>query len=529
MGKRDLLELAAIQLPDIEQLVAERARRNLHAFLTQFAWPVLNPGIPFVDNWHVHAICEHLEAVHLGQIKRLIINMPFRMLKSTIVSVAFPAWEWTRRPELTYLTSSYAKNLATRDAVDSRRIIESPRYQRSYGHRFRMVSDQNEKSRYENNVRGQRTVTSTDSSGTGFGGNRLIVDDPVSARMANSPTEIEASIDWWKGTGITRLNDAERDAIIIVHQRLSVNDLTGYILSDEGGGGAGWDQLILPMRFEREYTKTTSIGWSDPRKEEGELLMPHRLGERVVSELEMVLGSYHATAQMQQRPDPKSGVLFIPDNLVEVDEIPGQVSDYRWCRGWDFAATDEKNMGNTEAAWTVGARIGFNEKNNRWCIVDVVRERKDPAGVISLLKTTADMDGSTVEIDLPQDPGQAGKSQVMHMVGLLAGFNVAHSPESGDKATRATPLASQVNNGNVYVLKRPWTKGLKDEMRTFPGGKFKDRVDALGRAFNHIAGVPSIDGIIGFYEREVAAQKADAEEKRKQIVSTDGWLAATEK
>lgn len=182
-------------LLNLEEIRAERARRKLHDFLVYFAWPALQPGKPFVDNWHIGAICEHLEAVNAGQIKRLIINVPFRMLKSTITSVAFPAWEWIDRPQLSYLTSSYAKVLSTRDAVDSRRVIESELYQRCFGDRFRLTSDQNEKQRYENDKRGQRTVTSTDATGTGFGGERLIVDDPVSAKESNSPTAIEASIE----------------------------------------------------------------------------------------------------------------------------------------------------------------------------------------------------------------------------------------------------------------------------------------------------------------------------------------------
>ncbi len=511
----------AQRLPDYELLLAEKARRSFHTFFVHYAWPVLNPGVPFVDNWHVGAICEHLEAVHSGQVKRLIINMPFRMLKSTLVSQAFPAWEWTSRPELTYLTSSYAKTLATRDAVDSRRIIESRRYQAAYGHRFRLVGDQNEKTRYENDHRGQRTTTSTDSAGTGFGGNRLIVDDPVSAKMANSPVAIAASIEWWKGTSITRLNDIENDAIIVVHQRLAVDDLTGYILESTP---EGWDQLILPMRFEKEHRKTTSIGWTDPRKKEGELLMPHRIGEKACKELEDVLGQYHTEAQMQQRPNQRGGVLIDPECLVEVDEIPA--GDWRWCRGWDLAATDVKNGGNPDAAWTVGGRIGFCQATNRWIIVDVQREREGPAGVAKLIKQVAQLDGSGVEIDLPQDPGQAGKSQVLHFVGMLSGYNVSYSPESGDKATRATPLSSQINAGNVLVLKRPWLKGLKDEMRRFPGGKFKDQVDALARAFNHIAGVPTLDGIIGYYQQQVEERQAAEEAANKQAQpQQDGWLA----
>ena len=154
-------------------LLQEKTRRdamvNLHTFLQHYAWPVLQPGTKFVDNWHIHAICEHLEAVSTGQIKRLVINLPFRMLKSTIISQAFPAWEWIKRPHLQYLTASYAKDVATRDAVDSRKIIESQLYQDAWGAKFKMTSDQNVKTRYENDAKGSRVVTATDAAGTGFG------------------------------------------------------------------------------------------------------------------------------------------------------------------------------------------------------------------------------------------------------------------------------------------------------------------------------------------------------------------------
>lgn len=215
----------------MEAVKAVQAERSLWRFLRDYAWPVLQPGTPFVDNWHVHAICEHLEALSRGEIKRLVINLPFRMLKSTIISQAFPAWEWLEKPHLQYLTASYAKDVATRDAVDSRRIIESPAYQAAWGDRFRMTTDQNVKTRYENNRKGSRVVTATDAAGTGFGGNRIVIDDPVSALEADSEVARAQSIEWWKGTASTRLNNPKEDAIIVVHQRLHVEDLTGYILS----------------------------------------------------------------------------------------------------------------------------------------------------------------------------------------------------------------------------------------------------------------------------------------------------------
>src|ERR1017187_5329854 len=131
------------------QVAASLARESFHDFFRYFAWPVLQPGTPFKDNWHIHAICQHLEAVKRGQIQKLVINMPFRMLKSSLVSQAFPAWMWIDKPSTQFLTASYAKAVSTRDAVDSRRIIESPAYQQWFGESFQMTSDQNVKTFYE--------------------------------------------------------------------------------------------------------------------------------------------------------------------------------------------------------------------------------------------------------------------------------------------------------------------------------------------------------------------------------------------
>jgi predicted phage terminase large subunit-like protein len=502
-------DLSAIidQLPDRTLVLAEKARRKLHVFLEHFAWPALQPGIPFQDNWHLHAMCEHLEAVKSGEIKRLIINVPFRMLKSTVCSVAFPAWEWTSKPEIAYLTSSYAMKLSTKDAVDTRRVIESRLYQKCWGHIFQLVHDQDEKTRYENNRRGMRTVTSTDSAGTGFGGNRIIVDDPISAKLANSPVAIEASIEWWKGTGVTRLNNQQEDAVIIVHQRLAQRDLTGHILAEE----KGWEHLVLPMHYSREHAKTTSLGFVDPRREDGELMFPKRIGEDACKAMENALGAYHAAAQLEQRPDARAGVLFKPDLIQTVKVLPVGM---RVVAGWDLAGTSEAD--SDTAAYTARALMGMSPDGS-FGFIHVMRDRKDADEVYGLIKSTSKDDSARfqdVEISLPQDPGQAGKSQAAILIKLLAGFTVECTPESGDKVTRATPLASQVNAGNVWMLEGDWNADFREEMRKFPGGRYKDMVDAASRAFNKLAGDQTLDGILTFYEGK---SKAEAEAKLIQM------------
>ena len=294
-------------IPSRLELQAELAKRDFSFFFREFAWPVLQPGTQYHHNWHVDAICEHLEAVSSGEIKRLIVNLPFRLLKSSLVSQAWPAWDWINNPSKQFLTASYAKDVATRDAVASRRIIDSDAYREAWGHIFKLTTDQDTKQRYDNNLMGTRTISSTDGAATGFGGDRIIIDDPISAKEADSETARLGSIEFYRGTIATRLNDAQTGAIVLVHQRLHEQDLTGYLLAEEPGN---WEHLVLPMRYERKYSRTTSLGFKDPRTVDGELIHPERLNEKTVAAMEVTLGSHHTAAQLQQRPKVRGGNII---------------------------------------------------------------------------------------------------------------------------------------------------------------------------------------------------------------------------
>lgn len=457
----------------MEKVKAELARRSLFRFLVEYAWPVLEPGNKFVDNWHIHSICEHLEAVTRGEIKRLIINIPFRMLKSTIISQTWPAWEWLTYPSLQYLTASYAKDVATRDAVNSRKIIESDRYREAWGHIFRMTTDQNVKTRYENDKRGGRVVTATDAAGTGFGGNRIIIDDPVSAKEADSEPARKASIEWWKGTASTRLNNPEDDAIVIVHQRVHQEDLTGYLLAEE----TGWEHLILPMRYDPELRKTTSIGFSDPREKPGELLSPKRLGEEAVQEMEERLGSYHTSAQLQQNPTLRGGLLFEWEKMTIVDVAPRMKATVRY---WDKAGTEDGG------AWTAGVKMGLGE-DNLFYILDVVRGQWEAPARERAIRNTAEIDGTETPVWIEQEPGSGGKESAQATVRNLAGFVIKSERPTGSKVVRADPMAVQVEAGNFRVVRGGWNKEYFKEVREFPQGKYKDQVDASSGAFNKLS------------------------------------------
>jgi predicted phage terminase large subunit-like protein len=461
-----------------EQVEAELARRTFFEFFRNYAWPVLQPGTEYVDNWHVHAICEHLEAVTLGQIKRLLINLPFRLLKSTLISQSWPAWEWISKPHLQYLTASYAMDVATRDAVDCRRIIESPRYQAAWGDKFRMTSDQNVKTRYENNKKGSRVVTATEAAGTGFGGNRIIVDDPVSALEADSAVKLATSVEWWKGTASTRLNNPQEDAIVVVHQRLAQGDLTGYILENEMKLGTGWDHLILPMRYDKTLRKTTSLGFQDPRKKDGELLAPARLPEHVVKEMEGRLGKYHTAAQLQQNPTSREGTIFkIADwkyYHIKPELMVGDMEEIIWT--WDCTFKD--SVGSDFVSGLCLGRKGANiyllaRWNNQASFsatkaaVENMRA-KQPFATKCIATLIEDKANGPAVIDALEDD----------VPGLIP-----VTPQGG-KVPRANACQPQHEAGNFYLPSPTipgyeWVIDFVDLFAKFPGVPHDDDVDSF--------------------------------------------------
>jgi hypothetical protein len=287
--------------------MAEQYRRSLREF-TKAAWPTIEPGVDFQNNWHIDAISDHLEAVVNGDIKRLIINVPPRHMKSISVAVAMPAWTWVSQPHKKFLYASYAASLSIRDSTKCRRLIDSPWYKAHFGDKFRLTDDQNQKQRFENDKTGYRIATSVNGALTGDGGDLIVIDDPHNSVEADSAKVREGVLEWWDQAMQTRLNDPRTGAFVIIMQRLHEQDLTGHVLSNQLGNE--WSHLCLPARYEIGHPtpSRSPLGFIDPRSAEGELLWPERIDDKTLSNLERSLGTYAAAGQLQQRPSPRAVV-----------------------------------------------------------------------------------------------------------------------------------------------------------------------------------------------------------------------------
>jgi len=451
---------------DLLAIERELCGRSLADFAKR-AWRVLEPATPLKWGWALDAICLHLEAVTDGRIPRLLVNVPPGMMKSLLTGVIWPAWEWgpKGKPETRFLGTSHKEALAVRDSMKCRRLIQSEWYQTLWP--TRLTSDQNAKTKFENDATGFREAMAFTSM-TGSRGDRVILDDPLSADDANSDAALEKADLSFTEALPSRVNN-EASAIVVIMQRLHQRDTSGIILDRK----MPYVHLCLPMRFEADRRCVTPI-FTDPRTYDGELLFPERFGEAQVADLEKTLMAYATAGQLQQRPTPRGGGMIKRQWLPIVKAIP---AGCRWVRAWDLAAT-----ATDQAAWTAGVKMG-KTPDGRYIIADVRRIQGSANDVEQLLRSTASQDGTEVRGSIPQDPGQAGKAQVQYLIKQLAGFAYTASPESGDKATRAEPLAAQAEAGNVMLLEGEWNQAFIEEAETFPRGKFKDQVDAASRAF----------------------------------------------
>ena len=460
-----------MQLNNVDWLNIERQLcANSFAYFIQRAWPHIIPD-KLQWGWHMDAVAEHLEAVAAGQIIRLLVNIPPGTSKSTIIGIMYPAWLWGPggQPHHRYIGASHEQGLAVRDNRLMRELIKSEWYQSLWP--LSLKGDQNEKLYFENEHRGFRQACAV-ASMTGRRGHTIAWDDPLSPEKANSDVAREEAIRIFKETLPTRLNDPESSAIIVVMQRLHANDPSGYILAND----LGYEHLMIPMEFEPERRKTTSIGWTDPRTKEGDLLDLKRFPPSVIERDKRAMGSYAWAGQMQQRPAPREGGMFKRSWFNVVRAVPANT---QFVRGWDLAAT------NGAGDWTVGVKIG-RMPSGRFLIAGVARDQLSSAGVERLIVNTASQDGLECRISLPQDPGQAGKAQASYLVQKLAGYNVTTSTESGDKVTRASPMAAQAEAGNIDILEGDWNDAFLNELSIFPAGA-KDQVDGASRAFNTLA------------------------------------------
>jgi predicted phage terminase large subunit-like protein len=405
-----------------------------------------------------------LESLAAGDYDRLMILMPPGSAKSTYASVVFPAWWFTRHPGSSVIGTSHSLGLAEHFSRRLRSLIlEKQQY---LG--FCVTQDHRAVDAWTTSNGGEYLSIGVRGAITGRRADLVIIDDPIKSQAdAESGRQREHIWDWYKSDVTTRLKPGGK--VVLIMTRWHPDDLGGQLLDQSR---AEWRVVRLPALAEAGDPLGRSVGaplW--PEWEDHDALIRKRelIGERAWSAL------------FQQNPLPSSGRLFSIDRIAVVQSEHDAEATVR---AWDLAATG--STGRNDPDWTAGVKLS-RDKPGRYIVVDVVRIRGTPRQVEELIVNTAQKDGTKVIVAIPEDPGQAGKSQMSYLTRQLAGFSVISSRETGSKATRAMPLASQVEAGNLSIVRAEWNRALFDEMRDFPWGKKDDQVDALVRAFTTLA------------------------------------------
>lgn len=483
----------------LSKIIWEQSRRDASASLYEFvkqSWHVVEPGIEFIPSWHIEIICEHLEAVSAGEIRRLLINIPPRHSKSTIVSVMWPAWEWITNPQEKFLCASYSGTLAIRDNLKTRRLIQSPWYQERWGHMFAFAGDQNAKQRFENDKTGYRIATSVGGTATGEGGSRLLLDDPHSAMEAQSDAMRETALEWFDMAWSTRLNNPKTDAMVTIMQRLHERDISGHILEDI----KGWEHICIPAEWDGKK-RSTILGNYDPRTKLDELICPDRFGLKEITDLKQLLGVYGAAGQLQQDPTPAEGGI-LKTKFFKLWPVEQGLPQFEFIlQSYDCAFT-EKSSGDPTACsvWAI-----FTYKGTRQgMLIDAWDEHLS----YPELRKKAINDWTTEYGGMTKDSpfnrarrpdrvlveAKASGQSLIQDLRLARVPVIGYNPGNADKISRAHQAAPTLELGILWVPESgknrgqpvTWAQRFLKQLEKFPVAEHDDYVDTFSQAIIYL-------------------------------------------
>jgi len=433
----------------------------------ELAWHQIEPGKKFLSGWHIDAICEHLEAITKGKLTRLVITIPPGCMKSLTACVFWPAWVWTFKPETKWIFASYAMNLSRRDNLRMRRLIESQWYQERFGDSFRALKDNWGADKFINDRAGFRLCTSVDGTVTGEHADVQVCDDPIKPQDITKAS-LKNCLEWWNETMSSRLVDFKQSARIIIMQRLHVNDLAGEMLRS-----GSYEHLCLPMEYETKFHCKTSIGFNDPRQNEGELLWPEKCPDEAVLEIKKDINSERGiAAQLQQQPVPHSGAVFKRDGVQHYDTLPPIGT---MVSSWDCTFKE------TGSSYVVGQVWGVTSDCERYILIDQIRKRMSFSETLSAIRKVAN-NYPLSSAHLIEE--KANGSAVIDMLRDEIPGLIPVLPQGGKEA-RAHAIESLWSNRCIALpdLKdKVWVDEFIQELLEFPCSLHDDQVDAMTQA-----------------------------------------------
>ena len=495
-------------LETIREIDKVRCERSLKFFVRRY-WHILEPRTEFVDGWCLDAICEHLEAISTGDITRLLVNVPPGFMKSLLTDVFWPAWEWTafRSPHLRYVAFSYAAQLTERDNRRFLDLLRHPDFVADWGDRFELRKQG--ETLVSNDRMGWKLATSIGGVGTGERGDRVLLDDPHSVKESESEAVRQETVRWFREAMSNRLNDMERSAVVVIMQRVHEADVSGEILEN----GAGYEHLMIPMQWDgRRYT--TSIGWTDPRGNDGDLAWPERFSVPVVQGLKQQMGPYAYASQYQQMPAPRGGGIL----------------RRAWWRLWDEVEAEKYDC--VVPAFTkrgepvINEETGLQAKALKFPAFDYIvasldtaytqKEENDPSAMVVLgvwhdlfgmpkvMLITAWRDRLPIHelVEKVVYTCRRYKVERLRIEAKAAGISVSqelqrlhagsgwvvdlYDPGRQDKTSRAHSVAHIFADEMVFAPDKEWAEMVITEAESFPKAAHDDLVDCLVDGLRHL-------------------------------------------
>lgn len=456
-------------MPKLDQRLFDAVARQHFAVFVRKSFNVLNPTTPLMWNWHLDAICYALDRVRKGEVKRLIINLPPRSLKSMIVSVSMPAYLLGHNPSAKIVCVSYASELALDLARKSRALMETDFYRRAFPD-TRLSSERDSAAEFMTTKRGHRIATSVGGTLTGRGGDIIIIDDFHKPDDALSDQRRNTALQWADSTLFTRLDDKRKGAIVIVMQRLHLFDLVGHVL-DKGD----WEVLSLPAVADEEERVPISDNRLHLRRV-GELLHPEREGQDVLDDLRRSMGANSFAAQYGQRPVPLEGNIFRRGTFKFYDCLPHSTVG-RTVQSWDTAQS-----GVSTADYSVCTT--WRVYDQQYYLVDLLRKRLTYPELKKAAITQAALHKPNHVLIEDVGAGQSLRQDLVVERPPYCTNPIAIKPKM-DKLARAAQHSATFEAGQVYFPKvAPWLDDLLMELMLFPSGRNDDQVDSLTQFLN---------------------------------------------
>ena len=508
----DVLALLEQSDPDEtdDEFIRAECAESMSAFI-RHCWPIIEPAMPYTHNWHIDFICAHLEAITNGErlddgtlYNRLLVNVPPGCMKSLLLTCFWPLWEWGPKnlPSMRYICAAHNQDLAIRDGLKMRRVVESEWYQRLWPH-VRLSDDQNQKTKFENTATGWRQASASGSI-TGNRADRVLIDDPLSVTDAMSAQIKETTKQWFLEAVPSRLSSPIESAIVVIMQRLAEDDTSGIILDKD----LGYDHIMLPMRYDPSRSFPTKLGYQDLREIEGELLFPGRFPLEVVERDEKIMGPWATAGQFQQSPEPRGGGIIPRDKWVLWDQEHYPNFDFILATLDTAYTVKQENDPSAMTIWgifTGGEQVArapsggtlieqsravmerrYTQEHPKAMLIYSWSERLEFNDLIQRVREACvrwKVDHLLIE---NKAVGISLEQEIRRIYGNEDFGVQLYDPKNLDKVARAYAVQHLFYDDLIYAPNKTWADNVINQCAIFPKGKHDDLVDCVTMALTYM-------------------------------------------